>query len=188
MIPAGGRSDVRRGRPDPDAHAVAGVFRDRSSATDAVHRLAEKSVPADLVDVYVLDQSGSPTRAVEVEDEPGVLRGALMGLIGGAVLGVAIVVLVATGVLVDEPVDFFTYGTFGQAVRIVALTALAGVPLGGVLGLGHWRGRKKISSQEAATGSIMVVVTTDELTELARQELERAGAHEVRVGRGVAPV
>jgi hypothetical protein len=187
MRPAGGRSDVRKRRHDPDAHAVVGTFDDRSSATDAVHGLAEQSVPADLIDVYVLDESGAPTRAVEVEDEAGVLRGALWGLAGGAAVGLLIVVLVATGVLVDEPVDFFTYGAAGQALRIIALTALAGVPLGGVLGLGHWWGRKKISVDEAATGSIMVAVTTDELTDVSRRVLERAGARDVRVGPGVAP-
>lgn len=187
MREAGGRSDVRDRRPDPDAHAVVGTFGDRESATAAVHGLAERSVPADIIDVYVLDDTGAPTRSVEVEDESGVLRGALLGLAGGAVLGLGIVVLAATGVLVDAEVDILTYDSIAGAFRIVALTALAGVPLGGVLGLGHWQGRKKISVEEAESGSIMVVVTTDELTELSRQVLQEAGARRVESGRGLVP-
>ena len=187
MRDAGGRSNVRDRHPDPDAHAVVGTFDDRESATAAVHGLAERSVPADIIDVYVLDDTGAPTRTVKVEDESGVLRGALLGLAGGAFLGLGIVVLAAAGVLVDADVEFLTYDSIAGAFRIVALTALAGVPLGGVLGLGHWRGHKKISVDEAESGSILVVVTTDELAALARQVLRQAGARSVESGRGVVP-
>lgn len=187
MREAAARSSAGDRRPDPDAHAVVGTFGDRGSATAAVHGLAERSVPADTIDVYVLDRTGVPTRRVEVEDESGVLHGVLLGLAAGTVVGLGIVVLAATGVLVDSDIDLLTYDSITWAFRVVALTALASVPLGGVLGLGRWRARKKISVDETESGSIVVVVATDEPTELARQVLREAGARSVEAGRGLVP-
>lgn len=180
-----GPGEGTRPGPGPDTFLVRGVFTDITAATDAVHGLAENSVPADIIDVFVLDEHGSPTRAVPVEDESGVLRGAMIGASGGAVLGLVIVVLIATGVIVDADVDPLDYDSIAGALQIMATAAVAGIPLGAILGMGHWQGRKKVALEEGDSGSIMVVVATKELSEVARRVLEGAGAHTVTMGRGL---
>lgn len=182
-----GEADPRDRMPDPDAYAITGTFRDRRSATDAVNGLSENSVPADSIDVFILDRDGTPTRRVDVEDESGVLRGALIGAACGAILGLLIVIFAVAGVF-DVRWRPFQADTVLRALQVIMMTSIASVPVGAVIGLGYWHGRRKISEEEARGGSIMVVVTTEELSEVARRVLQDAGATNVSEGRGAAPV
>ena len=165
---------------DPSGR-VQGVFHDRKALVRAVERLAEKSVPADSIRVYVLDQQGNRDREVEVEDESGALRGAIIGAVAGGVLGLLIAVAVALGLAGPVEVGFLSFRGLSGALSSILALAGAAVPLGALLGLGHWQGRKKIDEKELQSGAALVVVDSAELSELARQVLDDAGAEEVEV-------
>jgi hypothetical protein len=162
--------------------AVRAVFDSRERVSDAVRRLSENSVPADQIEVFVLDQSGRPARRIPVEDESGTLRGAIIGGIGGALLGVTVVGLTVGGVIGPEGANPFEMRTLMGALRAILTLAAAGVPLGAILALGHWQGRKKIGLDEVERGSLLVVVDTEELAQVARQVFEDSGAVDVRGG------
>lgn len=159
--------------------AVRGIFHGREGVKRAVERLAEKSVPADTITVWVLDDDGKPKRQVAVEDEAGTLRGALIGAAVGGAVGLAIAVLGLAGAFGAVGVERLGLGSLAGILRAIATGAAAGVPLGALLGLGHWRGRKTLSEDELDGGAAMVVVESDELAETARRVLEEAGAERV---------
>lgn len=160
---------------------VEGVFDDRKSVVRAVERLSQKSVPADSIRVFLRDADGERRREIEVEDESGVLRGAVIGAVLGGVLGLGIAIAVATGVYGPVEVGFLSFRGISGAISAVLATAAAAVPLGALLGLGYWQGRKRIDADELESGSAVVVVASDELSELAHQVLTDAGASSVDV-------
>lgn len=167
-------SPTPRSSGSPDQAEVAAIFRDRDSVIRAVERLAEKSVPADSVRVFVDDQAGG-RREVPVEDESGALRGALIGAAVGALIGVGIVIAVALGLYGPAEVGVLSFRGVAGALRAILGGAAAAVPLGALLGLGYWQGRKKISKDDFRTGTATVVVESDELSELARGVLQETG-------------
>lgn len=164
---------------------VTGVFHDRKSVIRAVEKLAEKSVPADSVRVLVDDASGR-IREIPVEDESGALRGAIYGAVAGGVVGLGIVVAVATGLYGTPEVGILSLRGVSGALRAILGGAAAAVPLGALLGLGYWQGRKKIEADDLVRGSAKVVVESDDLAEWAKRVLEDAGASEVRTQPGGA--
>jgi hypothetical protein len=163
---------------------IKGTFRDRKTASTAVRRLSEKSVPADEIEVLVMDAEGNLKRKVAIEDEAGTLRGAIIGAISGAVLGVVVIALVVAGVLGPTTTEPLGLTAVGGALRAALILAVAGVPLGAILGLGYWNGRTRISSREVRGGLIAVVVKSDDLAVTAREVLEEAGAGEVEISDG----
>lgn len=162
-----------------DMTEVEGVFRDRDNVEDAVYALGQQSVPSDSIHVYVADAGGNRKRELEVEKEAGTLRGALYGAVGGAIIGLAIVAAVPTGAFGPTTIDFLTTDTLLGAVRVVATMAVAGVPLGAIIGMGHWRSGELIPEGELDTGSILVTVRSDELADTARRVLRESGAERV---------
>ena len=172
-------SDVAR-----PSTSVEGVFTDRSSVVRAVERLSEKSVPADSIRVFVRDEDGGRQREIEVEDESGALRGALYGAGVGGMGGLAVAIAVASGAYGPVEVGFLTFRGISGAISAVLAMAAAAVPLGALLGLGYWQGRKKIDKEELRSGSALVIVESDDLSELAERTLREAGAREVRVDTG----
>ena len=170
--------------PSPSATPsarVQGVFHDRRALVRAVERLAEKSVPADSIRVFVLDEEGNRDREVQVEDESGALRGAVIGAVSGGGLGLLIALAVALGLAGPVEVGFLSFRGLSGALSSILAMAAAAVPLGALLGLGHWQGRKKIAKEELRSGAALVVVDSAELSELARGVLDDAGAEEVEV-------
>ncbi|MDX1492474.1 MAG: hypothetical protein R3253_00265 [Longimicrobiales bacterium] len=171
-------------QPHPDSQPtssltrVVGVFKDRKRLVRAVETLAEKSVPADAIRVVVDDGSGG-IREIPVEDESGALKGAVIGAAAGGVLGLGIVVAVATGVYGTPDVGVLSFRGVSGALRAILGGAAAAVPLGALLGLGYWQGRKKIAPEDFDSGSARVVVRSDELAELARRVMGDAGATDV---------
>lgn len=170
--------DAPQSRPST---TVEGVFHDRETLTRAVERLSEKSVPADSIRVFVRDESGERRREIAVEDESGVLRGALIGAGVGALVGLLIAIGVATGMFGPVGTEIFSVDGVLGALRAMLAAAAAGVPLGGVLGLGYWQGRKKIARTDFEEGTAVVVVESDQLSELAKRTLEEVGASDVSV-------
>jgi hypothetical protein len=158
---------------------VEGIFRDREAVEDAVYALGQQSVPSDSIHVYVADTDGRRTRELNVEREAGTLRGALYGALGGAVVGLAIVLAIPTGAFGPVSIEFLTADTLLGAIRVIVTLAVAGVPLGAILGMGHWRGGERISAEELGDGALVVTVRSDELADTARQVLRDAGAERV---------
>lgn len=170
--------------PATPSTTVEGVFGDRKSLVRAVERLSQKSVPADSIRVFLRDADGERRREIDVEDESGALRGAVIGAVLGGVLGLGVAIAVATGAYGPVEVGFLTFRGMSGAISAVLATAAAAVPLGALLGLGYWQGRKRIDADELESGSAVVVVASDELSELARRVLTEAGASSVEVKEG----
>ena len=162
--------------PDEEMTEVKGLFTDRAEAEDAVYRLGQESVPSDSISVFVAEPGGDTRRELAVDDEAGTLRGALWGLAGGAALGLLIVALLPTGLLGPMPAELFDAHTLMLGVGVVAILAVAGLPLGAVIGMGHWRSGKRISEREFRRGSVWVAVRSDELAAVARRVLRTSGA------------
>jgi hypothetical protein len=79
-----------------EMQTLRGVFRAEERVQSAVERLLEHSVSADEIEVTVLDAGGAPMHDMPVEDESGVLHGALMGAAIGGWLGL-MAAIVAVG-------------------------------------------------------------------------------------------
>lgn len=171
-------NDHPRYSPDAGTH-VRAVFRDRDGVSRAVRRLTAESVPVDSIRVFVVDGSGRRRREIAVEDEAGAFRGAFMGAGIGAAVGAALVLLAAIGLVGSERADLFGISGVAGAVRVMAVCALAGLPLGTILGMGRWDATKRISESELTDGEVHVVVESAKLATLARGVLEAAGADRV---------
>lgn len=159
---------------------VTGVFRNRSSVVRAVERLSRKSVPADAIRVFVHGLQGE-RREVPVDDESGTLRGAVMGALAGALVGLVLVFAGFSELFGPADMDVFSFQGLSVAIRAMVSGAAAAVPLGALLGMGYWQGRKGVSALDFETGTATVVVESDELAELSRLTLHEAGALMVAV-------
>lgn len=172
---------------DPDAarsprgehHAVTGLFRQPNDVERAVQRLAENSVPPDEIDVYVVDASGQAGRRIGVRDEPGTLKGAIVGAIAGGIVGFIIVILTLLDAFGPVTADPFGASSLLGAMRTIGASAAAGVPIGAVLGMGHWQGKKKLETSGLRGDRMMVVVESDELADTARRVLRDSGAERI---------
>lgn len=158
---------------------VKGVFHDRDSLEEAVYRLGQKSVPTDSISVLVTDPAHGTSRRVDVEPESGTLRGALFGAVGGGVLGLLVLLLVPAGLLGATPAELFEQSTVVFGLSVVAVLAFAGLRLGAVLGMGHWRSRRSISERDFRQGEVWVSVRSDELSDVADRVLRESGAERV---------
>lgn len=178
MPSSGSTNDDRQRALDADA-PVKGVFRDRERVGRAVRRLTAESVPVDSIRVFVVPRDGGHRREIPVEDEAGALRGALMGAGIGTAVGVVLALLVTTGLLGSRSAGFLGISSISDTLGTIAVCAIAGVPLGTILGMGHWDAKKKISESDVTGGEVHVVVESAKLAGLSRRVLEDAGADRV---------
>jgi hypothetical protein len=170
---------TRHGRSLPKTDAtVTGVFRDPDDATQAVRRLTSKSVPVDSIRVFVVDEQGRRRRELAVEDEAGALKGGAIGAGIGAAVGLLIVILVPVVTGVASPGTPGVSTLFG-ALQAIAWGAVAGIPLGIIIGMGRWQGRKKIEEAGLVPHRMHVIVESEALGSVARDVLERSGAERV---------
>lgn len=157
--------------------AIQGFFRRPEDASSAVNSLLENSVPADEITVYHVATSGS-RRRLRVREDAGALRGALAGAVVGALIGFLIAVLAWFGALGEAWTAVLGSGGALGVLAMMAVTGAAGVPLGVLIGMGYWQGRRSFP-QAHPGGSVTVSVETDDLAEVARRVLREAGAAEV---------
>lgn len=158
---------------------VRGIFHDEERVRSAVERLLERSVPADEIEVTVLDAGGAPTRDMPVEDESGVLHGALMGAALGGWVGLMAAVI-AVGFFAGWS-ELLTSIGLSWALRGALTGAVGGVPLGAILGMGRWRKDEELASEDLDAGSVVVEVHSGELADVARRVLDEVGAERVTV-------
>lgn len=156
---------------------VSGMFHDRKQVRRAVEKLMEKSVPTDEITVTVLDAQGEPKHDVPVEDEPGVLHGALMGAGVGAGLGL-VTAMMAIGVYAGWS-ELWSVVGLSWTLRGALIGMIGGVPLGAVIWMGRWRKKDELGDADLGGGSVVVEVRSDDLADLARRILEEAGADRV---------
>lgn len=180
-MPSGTNVPSASDRPsnEPSMTEVKGAFRDREDVERAVYRLGQESVPSDSIRVYVTDTEGGSTRELDVEEEAGTLQGALVGAALGTLIGLLVVALVPTGALGAAPAELFEASTLSFAVTVVAILAVGGLPLGAIVGMGHWRIGERISEHELRGGNVWVAVRSDELADVARRILQESGADRV---------
>jgi hypothetical protein len=162
---------------DVDA-GVTGVFRDPEDVKRAVRRLTAQSVPPDTIRVFLVDEQGRRSREIEVEDEAGALRGGLVGAGLGAILGLLIAILVPVfgG---GAGVGGLGMSTLLGTLRVMALCAVAAIPLGVIIGMGRWPGRRRIEETGLRPHRIHITVESEALAPRAREVLEAAGAERV---------
>ena len=161
---------------------VSGVFHDRRQVGRAVEKLLGKSVPTDQITVTVMDARGEPRRVIPVEDEPGVLQGALFGAGAGAALGF-VTAIVAVGVQMGWA-ELWSVVGFSWSVRGALIGMMGGVPLGAVIWMGRWRKKEELGGVDLDGGSVVVEVRSDDLAELAHRILDDAGADPMTTTRG----
>lgn len=160
-------------------HRVAGVFSRPDDVTRAVDRLAAESVPADEIEVYAVDDEGKRTRRIAVDEESGTLKGAIIGAVAGATLGLLVMILAMTDVFGSVFAAPFSDTGLINVLRVMGASAAMGVPIGAVVGMGHWQGKKKLVTRDFGQGAVMVVVESDELQDVARRVLRESGADQV---------
>jgi hypothetical protein len=151
---------------------TAAIYHDEDKLADAVETLLGQSVPVDEISVVIRGRDGEVKREVPVEDETGAKRGAAIGAAVGATLGAVGVTLASVGTAMVAA------GPLLAAVQGAAAGGVAGIPIGGVLGLGHWGG-VHIGEGELEEGSALVAVHSDDLASLARGVFESTGADHI---------
>jgi hypothetical protein len=175
------RDNGRSPAPGPGGgnHRVAGVFSRPDDVTRAVERLSAESVPADEIDVFAIDDEGKQTRRIAVDEESGTLKGAVIGAVAGAALGLVVMLLAMTDVFGSVFAGPFSDTELLNVLRVMGASAAMGVPIGAVVGMGHWQGKKKLVTRDFGQGAVMVIVESNELQDVARRVLRDAGADQV---------
>lgn len=164
------------------ANEVRAWFHEPDEVSDAVDLLVERKIPQDQIRVTVEDGRGREVREVPVKERMGALRGALWGAAGGAAFGVVGVLLLGTGAFTWTGLDPLGSGLVMAVVRAAAGGALAGVPLGGVLGMARWQGSEELSRERLQQGAAVVTVRGEGLLERARKALEASGPARIEGG------
>jgi hypothetical protein len=159
--------------------AIEGVFQNAEDASNAVNDLLAQSVPADEIEVYLIS-AGAPPRKLRIREDSGTRRGALTGAIVGALIGFLIGVLASLGALGEAWTAILMSGTPLDVLSLMIVSAVVGVPIGAVIGMGYWRGRRSLQPIDGHGERVMVAVETAELADVARGVLREAGAIEVR--------
>jgi len=162
---------------------VRGVFRDTQALSAAVNALSEHSVPADSIRVLLEDPKWHAKREVAVEGESGALRGAKIGAGIGALVGALIVLLAFAGLWGEPGAELLSMTTLSGAIRAIGFAALSGVPLGALIGMGHWSGKRSLPEGRIGDGRAIVEVHSAELEEMAARVLRTNGAEDVTVVR-----
>lgn len=162
-----------------------GTFSTKKALTRAVERLGAASVPSDSITVTVQGgRAGDALRTIEVEDEGGALRGGLIGAACGAAIGVLIVAAGFAGLLGAPGAEPFAIRTIMGAARAITSAAVAGIPLGVLLGMGRWKGRSVIEAADLEGANAVVSVESSELADLAYRILQESGATTVTREKG----
>jgi hypothetical protein len=153
--------------------AVTGTFEDKEHVELALASLARHDVPEEAIDLVVIDPEGLHSRQVSASAPTGWLRGLLVGGIGGAVFGAA--------VLFGIPI--VPSGVAGVLPASAASTLLLGLLAGGIAGatIGAFiavarGGRAPVSGDEAARSVLVVSVRGESVADTARAVLAEAGA------------
>jgi hypothetical protein len=157
---------------------VTGIYHDADRVTEAVRSLLNESIPADSIGVTIRDASGR-RREVKVGDEAGVLEGAKMGAWIGAALGAVVMFAVAVWVAMGTGEGLLPVGPFSAAISGALGGGAAGVMLGGLIGMGRWKGMPDLDPKVLETGSAIVSVRSDALADKARKVLTESGAQDV---------
>ena len=147
------------------AHYVTGLFAGPADAKLAFDRLVEANF--DPSGISVVQVSEGETEEVEIDHQTGVPTGLKVGASLGATLGVASA-LIAPGIFVAGPI---------AAVLAGGLAGTAGGSLLGVLGgLAFWWDEPDFGEKQGKDGVLVGVEAEGERAEIARRELDRAGA------------
>jgi hypothetical protein len=157
---------------------VTGIYHDADRVTEAVRSLLNESIPADSIGVTIRDASGR-RREVKVGDEAGVLEGAKMGAWIGAALGAVVMFAVAVWVAMGTGEGLLPVGPFSAAISGALGGGAAGVMLGGLIGMGRWKGMPDLDPKVLETGSAIVSVRSDAMADTARQVLTESGAQDI---------
>lgn len=156
---------------------VVGLFRDPSEARAAVHDLENSGIARDKISVVSRGEDGDvkdPTH----EPNPATAKGAAIGGVAGAVLGIAALAIPGIGPIV------------AAGPLAAALTgAGVGAATGGMLGALHDMGMSDEEAQHWAEGlrrggTLVAVHGGEELTDKAQSVLDRHGALDVDAHRG----
>lgn len=161
--------------PEQDTIVVEGLFESRARLREAVNGLMARGVPTNTIRVFLVDGQGTRVRELPVDSGSGALKGALIGAAGGAVVGLAIAAFLSIGISAGSTTPLGV-GSFLGGLRVAALLAAAGVPLGGLLGMGHWQGARRVSRADLRTLRAAVVVQTRSKADVAREVLGQCGA------------
>ena len=151
---------------------VVGLFRDPAEARAAVHDLENSGIASDKISVVSRDSPDDIKDPIH-EPNPGTAKGAAIGGVAGALLGVAALAIPGLGpVLAVGPLA-------------AALTgAGVGAATGGMLGALHDMGMTDEEARHWAEGlrrggTLVAVHGGDELTDKAQSVLDRHGALDV---------
>jgi hypothetical protein len=162
------------------SNPIKGRFRDSEHAAKAVERLADHSIPADEVRVFVVDDDGKPKRRIAVREGFGSKRGAIIGGLVGAGLGAVLALLVQADLLSSASIGGLNEAApFFSVLWVAVAGGAVGVPIGAVVGMGHLLRRQRMTVSPTDPMSVMVIVETRELADEARRILREAGADDV---------
>jgi hypothetical protein len=163
-------------RPGP-AKSVERVFSDVNRLNEALRRLTQRSVPVDEIYVYLLGDDGRPERELSIESQSGALGGASIGAVGGGAIGVILLSLARAGLFGALDHAVFGLNSDVGGVRLVAVLAFVGVPIGAVAGIRSWNAYKKVSKRKFSGRSFLLLVETKELADVVRQTLDEVGGN-----------
>jgi len=148
---------------------VYGVFGNEEAASDAVQHLVDADFPSD--DVRAIMRQGDQSEELRVEGRTstarGIAVGAVLGVIGGAVVAVS--------------TDLVTSATWLAAIKGAALGGAVGTVIGALTGLTFWRSEVDFLHRHLKQGAVIVGVETIAGRQTSAEEaLRAAGARDIQ--------
>jgi hypothetical protein len=146
-------------------HFVYGEFATPDEATRAVSALVDGSFDPDEIDV--LSVRGKDVERVPIQHHRPVLAGAVIGLMGGMLIGLVVGLLSADGSTVDS---------WSAATRWILLGAANGFLAGALGGLVWWRSGVRIKgalaeAQRFVVGTIVADTRSSEVEHILKRAL-----------------
>lgn len=151
---------------------VVGLFRDPSEARAAVHDLENSGIAREKISVVSREAGAEITDPIH-EPSPGTAKGAAIGGIAGAVLGVAALAIPGVGPVLAA-------GPLAAALTGAGVGAATGGMLGALSDMGMTDDEARHWAEGVKRGGTLVAVHGgEELTEKAQSVLDRHGALDV---------
>ncbi len=161
------------------SHIVTATFKNRQSYEDAIRRLEDIGVKHDQISMVVTDETRH--NHFKIEDASKVDEGTAAGAAVGGLLGTALSLLTAAGVMVIPGVNLVVAGSLVAALAGLGAGAVTGGLVGGLIGAGIPEHEAKLYEEEIKSGGVLLAVRSrdDEEKRRIKRALEISEAYNI---------
>ena len=139
---------------------VAGIFNDRTTAEDAVHRLEALGIHERQISFMMSEAARGKYFRIKDKKHPD--SGASVGPAYGGLIGIILGTIMAAGAIAIPGFNLIATGSMATALIGLGAGVIAGGVAGTLIGAGIPEHEAKVYEQELRNGKALIVVTAED--------------------------